>query len=56
MGKRLAELEEERDAGKPGALQKLKYFRADRIMEADSIVEVSLRSVIRIHLMTRQTE
>ncbi|KAH9968565.1 hypothetical protein BJV74DRAFT_868159 [Russula compacta] len=39
MGKRLAELEEDRDAGKPGALQKLKAFRAERILFVDSIVQ-----------------
>ena len=56
MSKRLAELEEERDTGKPGAQQKLRSFRAERIMEADSIVEVSFRSVVHTRLMTRQTE
>ena len=40
MGKRLAELEEERDAGKPGAKERLRSFRADNIILADAIVEV----------------
>jgi hypothetical protein len=56
MSKRLAELEKDRDAGKPGAQEKFKSFRVERIMEADSIAEVSLHSVVRTHLMTRQTE
>ena len=43
----MAELEEDRDAGKPGAQQKLRSFRADRIISADSIVEVGLPSVVR---------
>lgn len=40
MGKRLAELEEDRDAGKPGAKERLRSFRADNIILADAIVEV----------------
>jgi hypothetical protein len=40
MGKRLAELEGDRDAGKPGAKQRLRSFRADNIILADAIVEV----------------
>jgi hypothetical protein len=49
MSKRLAELEEERDAGKPGAQQKLRSFRAERIMDVDSIAEVGFRFVMRTH-------
>jgi hypothetical protein len=41
MGKKLAELEEDRDAGKPGARERLKSFRAERILLVDSIVQVS---------------
>lgn len=44
MGKRLAELEEDRDAGKPGALQKLKTFRVERILFVDTIVQVGFHS------------
>ncbi|KAI9507306.1 hypothetical protein F5148DRAFT_134881 [Russula earlei] len=41
MGKKLAELEEDRDAGKPGARQRLKSFRAERILLVDSVVQSS---------------
>jgi hypothetical protein len=40
MNKKVAELEEARDTGKPGAQQILRSFRAERIMAADAIVEV----------------
>ncbi|KAI9507305.1 hypothetical protein F5148DRAFT_1206134 [Russula earlei] len=39
MGKRLAELEEDRDSGKPGALQRLETFRGERILLVNSIVQ-----------------
>ena len=41
--KKLAELEEDRDAGKAGAHDRLKSFREQRILFADSIVQVSHR-------------
>jgi hypothetical protein len=44
MGKRLAQLEEDQDAGKPGALQKLKAFRVERILFVDSIIQVGFHS------------
>jgi hypothetical protein len=56
MNKRLAELEEDRDAGKPGAEQRLTSFRAERSRLADSIVQVgSILPFIRVTLI-RQTE
>jgi hypothetical protein len=48
VGKELAELEGDRDAGKPGAQQRLKSFKAERVIEADSIVEVGFRSIVCI--------
>ena len=44
MAKKLVELEEDRDAGKAGAHERLKSFRAEKILFADSIVQVSYRS------------
>jgi hypothetical protein len=44
VGKKLAELEEDRDAGKAGAQERLKSFRAERILLVDSIVQVGNRS------------
>lgn len=44
MAKRFTELEQERDAGKAGAHERLKFFRAERILLADSIVQVSYTS------------
>lgn len=44
MAKRVTELEQERDASKAGAHGRLKSFRANRILLADSIVQVSYRS------------
>ncbi len=44
MGQKLAELEEDRDGGKAGAQERLKSFRAKRILLVDSIVQVSYRS------------
>ena len=44
MAKKFTELEEGRDAGKAGAQERLKSFRAERIVLADSIVQVSYRS------------
>jgi hypothetical protein len=41
---KFTELEEDRDAGKAGAHERLKSFRAQRILFADSIVEVSYMS------------
>jgi hypothetical protein len=41
IGKRLAELEDDRDAGKPGAEQRLTSFVTKRTHLADSIVQVS---------------
>ena len=43
MAKKLTELEEDRDAGKTGAHERLKSFREKRILLADSIVQVSYR-------------
>jgi hypothetical protein len=45
MAKKFTELEEDRDAGKAGAHERLKSFRAERILLADSIVQVSYRSL-----------
>jgi hypothetical protein len=42
--KKFAELEEDRDAGKEGAHDRLKSFREKKILLADSIVQVSYRS------------
>jgi len=39
----LAELEEDRDAGKAGAQERLKSFRAERILLVDSIFQVGNR-------------
>ncbi|KAI0255615.1 hypothetical protein BJV78DRAFT_688132 [Lactifluus subvellereus] len=39
IGKRSAELEEDVDAGKPGAQKRLKSFRAERILLVDSIIQ-----------------
>jgi hypothetical protein len=44
MVKKLTELEEDRNAGKAGAHERLKSFRAEGILLADSIVQVSYRS------------
>jgi len=41
MGKRLAELEDDRDAGKPGAEQRLTSFITERTHLVDSIVQVN---------------
>jgi len=54
MGKRLAELEEDRDAGKPGAKQRLRTFRADNIILADAIVEVGY-IVLSVHRYTNSS-
>ena len=42
--KKFTELEEDRDAGKAGAHERLKSFREKRILLADTIVQVSDRS------------
>ena len=44
MAKKFTELEEDRDMGKAGAHERLKSFRAERILLADSIVQVSYMS------------
>ena len=44
VAKKLTELEEDRDAGKAGAHERLKSFRAKNLVSADSIVQVSCRS------------
>jgi hypothetical protein len=41
MSKRLTELEDDRDAGKPGAEQRLASFITERTHLVDSIVQVS---------------
>jgi hypothetical protein len=43
MGKKVAELEEDRAAGKAGAQERLKLFRAERILLVDSIIQVGYR-------------
>lgn len=48
MSKRLKELEEDSDAGKPGAKQRLRSFRADNVISADAIVEVG-SIVLSVH-------
>jgi len=40
MGKKIAELDEDRDAGKPGVVQRLESFRAERILLVNSIIQV----------------
>jgi hypothetical protein len=45
MAKKFTQLEEDRDAGKAGAHERLKSFRAERILLADTIVQVSYRSL-----------
>jgi hypothetical protein len=40
MGKRMAELEQDISEGKPGAQQRFKSFRAERILLVDSIIQV----------------
>jgi hypothetical protein len=56
MNERLAELEGDRDAGKPGAEQRLTSFRAEKSRLADSIVQVgSILPLVRVTLI-RQTE
>jgi hypothetical protein len=40
MGKTLAELEANKDAGKFGAKERLEFFRKQRILLVDSIVQV----------------
>jgi hypothetical protein len=47
IGEKLAELEADVDAGKPGAQKVLKSFRAERILLVDSIIQVGFHSVIR---------
>ena len=47
MGKRLAELENDRDAGKPGAEQRLTTFITERTHLVYSIVQVSFHSTLR---------
>ena len=54
MANKLAELEEGRNVGNAGAQERLKLFRAERILFVDSIIQVScrprpLRAVIIIH-------
>jgi hypothetical protein len=44
MTNKLAELEEDRNAGKAGAQERLKLFRAERILFVDSIIQVSYRA------------
>jgi len=44
MAKKFTELEEDKDAGKAGAHERLKSFRAERILLADSIVQVCYKS------------
>ena len=44
MSKKIAELEEDRDAGKAGAQERVKSFRAERILLVDSIIQVSSMS------------
>jgi len=55
MNKRLAELEDDRDAGKPGAEQKLTSFITERTHLVDTIVQVSsiLLSVSETNLSDR---
>jgi hypothetical protein len=50
MGQMLAELEADRDAGKSGAQERLEYFRAQRMLLVDSIVQVGFHSVVPILL------
>jgi hypothetical protein len=44
MSKKIAELEEDRDAGKAGAQERVKSFRAERILLVDSIIQVGSMS------------
>ena len=43
MANKFAELEEDRNAGKAEAQERLKRFRAERILFVDSIIQVSYR-------------
>jgi len=40
IGKKITDLEKDRDAGKPGAQERLKSFRAERILYADTVIQV----------------
>jgi hypothetical protein len=40
MSKKITELEEDRNTGKAGAQERLKSFRAERILLVDSIIQV----------------
>jgi hypothetical protein len=54
MGKRLAELEYDIDAGRPLAEQRLASFRTEKTLLADSIVQVCLIiSFVRVGLICR---
>jgi hypothetical protein len=54
MGKRLAELEYDIDAGRPLAEQRLASFRAEKARLAESIVQVCLIiSFVRVGLICR---
>ena len=46
MGEKVAELEKDVEAGKPGAKQRLKSFRVERILLVDTIVQVRFSSAV----------
>lgn len=50
MSKKITELEEDRITGKAGAQERLKSFRAERILLVDSIMQVGLQAVVRFVL------
>ena len=50
MSKKMAELEEDRDAGKAGAQERVKSFRAERILLVDSIIQVGSMAVVHFVL------
>lgn len=50
MSKKMAELEEDRDAGKAGAQERVKSFRAERILLVDSIIQVCSKAAVHFVL------
>jgi hypothetical protein len=46
MAEKVAELEKDLEAGKPGAKKRLKSFRVERILLVDSIVQVRFSSAV----------
>jgi hypothetical protein len=53
MGKKTAELEREVSEGKPDAKNRLKTFRAERILLVDSIIQVRFHSTYHARSIDR---